>query len=162
MEFKSRLPIYTLKYDVCFYWFHSTSIDQVSIFSAKCLKMKFVIDVQNFKIDAQVGIYSVTDLSVSHCLKSSFFEGKCDRCLIFTFLKCSCLNLLHSESESKIYLIQMINVLDQYFILKLLLQEFRPVCYERRSILHNDVCLDPKECQTNQHISLKFQKILCI
>ena len=43
----------------------------------------------------------LADLHISHCVELTFLEGKLGRCLMSVFLKCSFVNLLHIESESK-------------------------------------------------------------
>ena len=52
--------------------------------------------MQNFKINAQVCKYSLSDLNIGHCIELTFLDGKLDRSLMVTFFK-----LMHFESEGR-------------------------------------------------------------
>ena len=61
-----------------------TSTISVTSFAAEWLKLKLLIDIkhcimQDFKINAQVFIYSLADLKRGHCVKSTFLEGNMGR-----------------------------------------------------------------------------------
>ena len=62
--------------------------------------MKLLIDIRDFKINAQVCTFSLADQNIGFCIEFTFLKGNLGRLYWLTFLKCSFSSLSHFERQS--------------------------------------------------------------